>query len=110
MSGDVNLRANRPGVFVALPYSVTGVDVNRSLNASNSLVVSAQVRASNGKPLRHALIFRVKDADGKELTYHRRTVNAPNGSVEVTIPLAISESAAQWTVEVTDVISGTTGK
>ena len=109
VTGEIKLPANRPGVFAALPYSVTGVNVTREMT-SQSVSVHARVMTSGGVPLRHVLLFRVKDADGKELKYHRRTLNAPNGTAKAIIPLAANEDASRWTIEVIDVISGVTGK
>ena len=107
--GEIKLPANRPGVFAALPYSVAGVNVMRE-TTPQAVSVSANVVTNGGAPLRHVLLFRVKDADGKELKYHRRTLNAPNGTAKAIIPLAENEDASRWTIEVTDVISGMTGK
>ena len=109
VTGEIRLPANRPGVFAALPYSVTGVNVTRE-KTQQEVSVSAHIMTSGGAPLRHVLLFRVKDADGKELKYHRRTLNAPNGTAKAIIPLAANEDASRWTIEVTDVISGMTGK
>jgi hypothetical protein len=109
VSGKIKLPVNRPAVFVSLPYSVTGVNVTREMTPQ-AISVSARVAVSDGAPLRHVLMFRIKDADGKELKYHRRTLNAPNGMAKTVIPLAANEDASRWTIEVIDIISGVTGK
>ncbi len=109
VSGEIKLPAHRPAVFVSLPYSVTGVEVMKE-SMPQAVSVSARVKVSNGAPLRHVLMFCFKNADGKELKYHRRVLNAPNGMAKIVIPLVANEHASRWTIEITDVISGMKGK
>ena len=107
-AGRFNLPADRPEVFVSLPYRVETLAAEGKLT-DGELSAAGAIVSSRGTPLRHVLNFRVYDRSGQELRHLRRSVEAPAGKAATRWKLALNEKGP-YRIEITDLISCVQGK
>lgn len=100
-----------------LPYVVTGVRVD-VMEADRALKVHWQI-SRDADPREKGIAFvphvvRVEVVDAKtgevDLDLGRNVTSGSDGQGEAVIPLSVSEAGRQWTVRVTDILTGLQGK
>ena len=67
--------------------------------------MSAELR-TDGAPGLHIFRLEVFDPAGELVRHYSRNLDAPNGKVTTTIPLAINDATGTMKIAVSDVISG----
>ncbi len=101
-----NLSADRPYVWVCVPYQVTGMDLE-VIREADHYRLRAQVKATSGQPFRHVVRFEITGNDGKLLRHYSKVCNAPDGKAEHVIYPALNDTG-EWQIKAIDIISGTT--
>ena len=94
-------------LLAQLPYQVQALDVSLPASArlGQDLPVSAELR-TDGAPGLHIFRLEVFDPAGELVRHYSRNLDAPNGKVTTTIPLAINDATGTMKIAVSDVISG----
>jgi len=96
-------------LFAVLPYRVTGVTADAS-QTGRTLKIDSVVQVSQGSAGRHVVNVQVTDVAGRKRPEYGMDVIARNGRASHSFSLALNDPAGQWTIEVEDVTTGTTGK
>lgn len=104
-TAEFGLRPGEPELFALLPYRVSGleVDVPDAIQAGGALPVRARLLTDEGEPGDHVVHARLRREDG--------TVIADNFMLEegkgtFRVPTAFNDPPGEWTLRVTDVLSG----
>ncbi|MCP4644868.1 MAG: hypothetical protein GY851_30780 [bacterium] len=97
-----------PRMYAVLPYRVADVSVDGPDRAMRGDAVELQVtvRGEDDACGPHAVRITVSSPDGERPEYHRQTMYLGNGSGTYRFTPALNASPGQWTVEVTDAVSG----
>ena len=96
-------------VFSALPYEVTGLEVQPAstrLFPGQPLRVAVAVKTKEGLPGRHLVWVELVNPGGDVLEPYTRGILCVGGLGEVRIPLASNEALGFYTVRARDVLTG----
>jgi beta-galactosidase GanA len=98
-------------LYACLPYKVNSLQVKApaSVKAGQPLSLTATVQAA-GKLGDHVLHVELIDPAGQSPLPYRSNQLAPGGKLDLTLPLALNDQSGIWTVQVRDVLTGTTGE
>ena len=66
--------------------------------------------AQGAEPDLHAFRLQLRAPDGAALPAYNTVVLAPGGRADIVLPLALNQSAGRYTLSVTDVLGGASGK
>jgi len=102
------LPEGRCAVLALLDYEVKAVDVNVSLRPQ---MLNYRIRVtSDGQPGLHALRVEFVNPDGDPVAHYTTTLRAVQGQATGVFNLALNDAPGEWTVRVTDVLSGAQGE
>lgn len=105
----ITLQPGGSTVLAALPYKVDGVKVLADEKSKGLLEIRAAVQC-DGKAGLHVFHVCVTDPEGKSCNAFKLNLKAEAGRLEYSLPTGLNRKAGKWTVSVTDVLSGMTGK
>jgi len=103
-------------LFAVLPYRVEKLTVKL---AQDAIAAGGELRgeatlAFSGTPVRHVVNLQARRPDGQAVRYLTRNLELPAGSllqrgktVAFALPIAANESVGEWTLQATDVATGT---
>ncbi|HEY3416815.1 MAG TPA: beta-galactosidase trimerization domain-containing protein, partial [Armatimonadota bacterium] len=99
-------------LLALLPYQVTGVTLTAAprVNAGENLTLTAQVTTGGPDPGDHLLRLEVYSPTGNAVLLYARTLKAPGGTAECTIPFAFNDRPGKWKIVVRDVLTGVEGQ
>ncbi len=103
----------RMKIYALLDYRVTGLQAEVAPGPhqpGDTVRVTCRVTAEGGEPDLHAFRLQLLAPDGAALPAYSTVVLAPSGRAEIVLPLALNQPAGRYTLSVTDVLSGVTGK
>jgi len=94
-------------LLAQVPYEVQALDLSvpASAKVGQDVPVAAQLRTS-GAPGLHVFRLEVFNPAGDRVRHYSRNLDAPNGKVTATVPLAINDATGTWSIVLRDVISG----
>jgi hypothetical protein len=98
--------------FSRLPYRVTGLTVTAITAATlgQSIKVSLQIQTPGGAPGRHLVRVDVLDPNQDLMPFMSHEVGASCGAATFVIPTAFNDPVGNWTLVVTDLITGLQGR
>ncbi len=104
------LAPGETALYASLPYRVTGLEVQvpERATAGTSMELSCAVRADGPQLGDHVLHVEFRDPAGRILPHYRQNVLAPAGRTTLQIPLALNDAPGAWSIQVCDVLTGTT--
>ena len=102
-----SIQPGLPHILSALPYRVTGLSI--SGNATD-LSVALAIEPQDAKPGTHVFRIEVLDPQGNPADAYAQNALAPGGTCKTSVPFALDDAPGDWTVTVTDVATGVTGK
>lgn len=107
-NADIKLKETYIKIFAVLPYRVEGLQLSApgEVCVGKSIKVRGTIRTSGGDPGRHFLVARLQRPDGTERRWDRVTWDAPRGTGEVAIPLALNDPPGNWKLLIQDVATG----
>ncbi|MHB9024095.1 MAG: beta-galactosidase [Armatimonadota bacterium] len=99
-------------LLALLPYQVTGVKLTAAprVKAGENLALTAQVTTGGPPPGDHLLRLEAYSPTGHAVLLYARTLTAPGGKAECTIPFAFNDRPGKWKIVVRDVLTGVEGQ
>ena len=103
----VDLPAHEPAILAVLPAKVEAFTITAPASAGRGSLVKADLELkAPAVGDRHSFRVKVTGPEGKELRMLTRTLLAPKGKAAWELPIAASDPAGEYTLEVRDVATG----
>jgi Beta-galactosidase/Beta-galactosidase trimerisation domain len=95
-------------LYTLLPYEIKTLTARTiaSARAGRDVRVRVELAAAGASPGRHVIRCDVFDPRGEWRSYYSKNVATEGGRGELTIPLAASDRAGRWRLELRDCVSG----
>ncbi|MFW5798865.1 MAG: hypothetical protein ACOCXX_04335, partial [Planctomycetota bacterium] len=102
------LRPGEPCLFALLSYRVRGVTIDATDNvaAGKPFTVNARLRTEQGNPGNHVVHVRLQQRAEPHRLGFADDVMLQGGRGSFTVPTAFNDTPGEWTLEVTDTLSG----
>ena len=97
-------------LLALMPYKVEGMTVGTTRVGARRFSVKATLRVTGAQAGRHVFRLRLFGPEGHDVRCFARNVEAPGGTYEATLPLALNDPAGTYTFRFRDVATGVTGK
>ncbi len=99
-------------VWGVYPYRVTRLAVRapETVKGGTDLKADIEVVVSGGKPGKHVFHTEVIPPDGNARFFMKRNLIAEQGRLQLVFRIAENDPAGNWTLRVTDVMTGTTAE
>ncbi|MHC4718613.1 MAG: hypothetical protein ACYS5V_16715, partial [Planctomycetota bacterium] len=96
-----------PVILAMLPAKVEGMKITCPASADRGSLVKASLKLqAPAVGDRHTFRVKLLDPDGRELRMLTRTLLAPKGRATWELPIAVTDPAGEYTLQVRDVPTG----
>ena len=107
-AADFGLRPGEPELFALLPYKVNALSLESPavVHTGETLSVRARVVVDDGRPGNHVVHVRLERGEDPTETAFSGNVMLNDGRGILQVPTAYNDAAGDWTLKVSDVLSG----